>query len=227
MESTSSQRRARRSDALSAETIARAAIGILDAGGEEALTFRALANNLQTGPGAIYHHLANRSEILSAAANELISKAVAGARRHHPDGGIRALMLALFDAIDSHPWIGAQLAQAPWQPAVLEILESVGEHLDNLGVAEEHQFAAATSLVSFILGMASQYAAGARLPRDVDRDAVLRETARSWAAQGGTTTRPFARRVASQLADHDDREQFATGVEFILIGITSTTTPNR
>lgn len=227
MESTAPQRRARRSDALSAETIVRAAIGILDARGEEALTFRALADNLQTGPGAIYHHLSSKGAILGAAANELISRAVAGARRHHPDGGIRALMLALFDAIDTHPWIGAQLAQAPWQPAVLEILESVGEHLDDLGVAEHHQFTAATSLVNFTLGMASQYAAGARLPRDVDRNAVLRETARSWATAGGTTARPFAQRVARQLADHDDRQQFAEGVEFILIGITSTTAPNR
>ncbi|MFD1715378.1 TetR/AcrR family transcriptional regulator [Amnibacterium flavum] len=225
MEPNASQRRGRRPDALSASTIVGAAIGILDVGGESALTFRSLSEVLQTGPGAIYHHLANKGEILAAAAAEVITRAVSEARRDRADGGIRAVMLALFDAIDTHPWIGAQLAQAPWQPAVLEMLESIGEHLDGLGVEERHQFAAATSLVNFTLGMASQYAAGARLSRDSDRASFLQRIAKEWASESSAMTHPFARRMAGHLAEHDDRLQFTAGIEFILAGITSTAIP--
>jgi hypothetical protein len=33
----------------------------------------------------------------------------------------------MFDAIDAHPWVGAQLSREPWQSAMLQIFESVGE----------------------------------------------------------------------------------------------------
>ena len=42
-----------------------------------------------------------------------------------PREAIRALASGVFDAIDAHPWVGAQLSREPWQSAVLQILESV------------------------------------------------------------------------------------------------------
>jgi len=57
----------RRADALSKERIVEAAIEILDASGERALTFRALAAHLATGSGAIYWHVADKNELLAAA----------------------------------------------------------------------------------------------------------------------------------------------------------------
>jgi len=70
-------RAARRTDALSRELIVRAATEILDADGETALTFSALTRHLSTGYGAVYHHVANKSDLLAAAADEVI----AGGRR--------------------------------------------------------------------------------------------------------------------------------------------------
>ena len=43
---------------------------ILDDEGEAALTFRALSARLATGSGAIYWHVANKSELLAAATDE-------------------------------------------------------------------------------------------------------------------------------------------------------------
>jgi len=40
---------------------------MLDVAGESGLTFRALAAELRTGAGAIYWHVANKSELLVAA----------------------------------------------------------------------------------------------------------------------------------------------------------------
>ena len=161
---TKAQRTERRTDALSKERIVEAAIEILDADGESALTFRALAARLATGSGAIYWHVANKNELLAAATDDVIARVmtevVSGAE---PREAIRAIALGVFDAIDAHPWVGAQLAREPWQSAMLQIFESVGGQLQALGVPERAQFDCASALVNYILGLAGQYAADARL----------------------------------------------------------------
>src|SRR3954447_20548381 len=75
---TSGARRAeRRTDALSKERIVEAAIEILDTGGESALTFRALSARLSTGSGAIYWHVSHKRELLSAATDDVVARAMA------------------------------------------------------------------------------------------------------------------------------------------------------
>jgi hypothetical protein len=57
----------------------------------------------------------------------------------------------------------------PQQPAVLRILEDIGGQLQPLGVPERAQFDCASAILSYILGLAGQYAAGARLlPASLD-----------------------------------------------------------
>ena len=214
------QRTERRTDALSRERIVEAAIEILDTDGENALTFRALAARLATGSGAIYHHVASKNELLAAATNAVITQVMSGvAGGAEPQQAIRAIALGVFDAIDAHPWVGTQLSREPWQTAVLHVFEGIGEQLQALGVPERAQFDSASALVNYILGLAGQYAAGARLiPRDTNRTAFLATVAAQW-AQLDPTDYPFIHQVAAQLRDHDDREQFLAGIDLILAGI--------
>src|ERR1700729_1581999 len=219
---TKAQRAERRADALSKERIVEAAIEILDTDGESALTFRALASRLATGAGAIYWHVASKNELLAAATDDVIARVttevVSGAQ---PREAIRAIASGLFDAIDSHPWVGAQLSREPWQSAVLQILESVGEQLQALGVPERAQFDCASALVNYVLGLAGQYAAAARLlAGETDRSTFLATVAARW-AQLPSPAYPFMRQVATQLREHDDREQFLAGIDLILAGITT------
>jgi AcrR family transcriptional regulator len=214
------QRTERRADALSKERIVEAAIEILDADGESALTFRTLAARLVTGSGAIYHHVANKSDLLAATTDDVIARVmtdvVSGAE---PREAIRAIALGVFDAIDAHPWVGAQLSSEPWQSAVLQIFESVGRQLQALGVPERAQFDCASALVNYVLGLAGQYAAAARLlAPETDRSAFLATVADRW-AQLDPAQYPFMRQVAKQLREHDDREQFLAGIDLILAGI--------
>jgi AcrR family transcriptional regulator len=217
---TKAQRAERRSDALSRERIIAAAIEILDAGGESALTFRALAARLATGSGAIYHHVADKNDLLAATADSVIAGVLTGVvSGAEPRDVIRAIALGVFDAIDAHPWVGAQLSREPWQSAMLLILEGAGSQLQALGVPERAQFDCASALVSYILGLAGQYAAGARLlPRDADRTAFLGAVAARW-ARLDPAEYPFVRQVAAQLPGHDDRDQFLAGIDLILTGI--------
>jgi hypothetical protein len=136
-----------------------------------------------------------------------------------PREAIRAIASGVFDAIDAHPWVGAQLSREPWQSAVLQIFESFGGQLQALGVPERAQFNCASALLNYVLGLAGQYAAGARLiPRDTDRSAFLATVAARW-AQLDPAEYPFVRQVATQLPEHDDREQFLAGIDLILAGI--------
>jgi AcrR family transcriptional regulator len=217
---TKTQRAERRTDALSKERIVETAIEILDADGEGALTFRALAARLATGSGAIYWHVANKGELLVAATDDVIAGVMVGVvEGMEPLEVIRAIAVGVFDAIDVHPWVGAQLSREPSRSAMLEIFEGIGRQLQALGVPERALFDSASALVNYVLGVAGQNAANARvLGREMDRSAFLATVAARW-TQHDPADYPFVHQIATQLREHDDREQFLAGIDLILAGI--------
>ncbi len=218
--STKTPRTDRRTDALSKARIVEAAIEILDTDGESALTFRALSARLATGSGAIYWHVADKNELLAAATDAVIGRIMAElAGSAEPREAIRTLALGVFDTIDAHPWVGAQLFREPWRFAMLQILEQIGSRLDALGVPDRAQADAGSALVHYIVGVAGQNAANARISRPaIDRSDFLATVTDRW-AQLDAADYPFVRRMAVELRDHDDRAQFLAGIDLILAGI--------
>ncbi|MBX4176423.1 TetR/AcrR family transcriptional regulator [Streptomyces geysiriensis] len=213
----------RRADSLSKELIVQAAIEMLDSGGEKALTLRALTVRLSTGYGAIYHHVKDKNDLLATAADEVITGVMSGAvTEADPRTALRALTLGLFDAIDAHPWVGAEFSRQPWRPALLDFYEGIGRLLDALGVPETARFDAAGALVNYVLGVAAQNAANARLraDSDTDRETFLENAATRW-AQVDPGRYPFVHAAVTHLGEHDDREQFLVGVDIFLAGISS------
>ncbi|MFE1934760.1 TetR/AcrR family transcriptional regulator [Streptomyces sp. NPDC059474] len=235
---TRTRRTQRRTEALSRERIVEAAVELLDAAGEGGLTFRALTERLATGPGAIYWHVANKSELLDAVTDAVVAAALAvepaepaesagsAGSAEPPDSPqekIRAVALGLFDAIDEHPWLAAQLtaqlSRSLWGSVTPRILESIGRQVRALGVVEGSQFTVASALVHYILGAAGQNAANGRgLGPDVDRGEFLAAASRAW-QELDPEEYPFTRAVAEQMREHDDREQFLAGIDLILTGI--------
>ncbi|WP_284741089.1 TetR/AcrR family transcriptional regulator [Amycolatopsis sp. RTGN1] len=211
----------RRTDGLSQELIVKAAKELLDDGGETALTFRALTTHLSTGYGAIYHHVANKSDLLAAATDDVIASVMTGiVVDAEPREALRTVALGLFDAIDAHPWVGAQLSREPWRPALLAVYERIGGLLDALGVPERALFDAAGALVNYVLGVAGQNAANARVLTlgEADRSAFLAKVAAQW-ADLDPQRYPFVHKASAQLREHDDRDQFLAGVDIFLAGI--------
>jgi len=211
----------RRTDGLSKELIVKAATDLLDGGGEAALTLRALTTHLSTGYGAIYHHVANRGDLLAAATDDVIARVMTGVVIDaDPRDALRAVALGLFDTIDAHPWVGAQLSREPWRPALLEIYESVGRLLDAFGVPEQALVDAAGALVHYILGAAGQNAANSQILADseTDRSDFLSAVAARW-SRLDPDQYPFVHKAATQLREHDDREQFLAGVDIFLAGV--------
>lgn len=212
---------AKRADGLSREVIIKAATELLDGGGEAALTLRTLTTRLNTGYGAIYHHIADKNDVLAAATGDVIARVMAAViTDSDPREALRAVALGLFDAIDAHPWVGAQLSVEPWRPAVLEIYERIGRLLDAVGVPERALFDAAGALLNYVLGVAGQNAANTRVlaASNADRSAFLDTVAARW-TQLDPDLYPFVHKAARQLREHDDREQFLAGVDIFLAGI--------
>lgn len=205
----------RREEPLSRERIVAEAIALLDASGEDGLTFRALAERLQTGAGAIYWHVDGKDELLAVATDALVDATLAAAAA---DDGIRAIALGLFDAMDAHPWLGAQLSRAPWKDSTLRVFERIGRVMMADGVPRGVQFTAASSLVSYIVGVGSQNAANASRFPGTDREDFLGAAAAEWEALDADAY-AFTRSVAGALRAHDDRAEFLAGIDLFLAGI--------
>ncbi|MFT3696597.1 MAG: helix-turn-helix domain-containing protein [Kofleriaceae bacterium] len=206
--------------ALSQDRIVEAAIELLDKHGEDGLTFRDLADALATGAGAIYHHVANKDELLDAAATMAIAP-VLDVKKKKPAETIRALALAMFDLIDRRAWIGAALSRQAGQGAMTQIYERFGAQLVALGVPQKSLFYVASTLVNYVVGVATQNAALARsaqATKTISRDAMLNAAAEKWLALDPVQF-PVMHAMAAQLREHDDRAQFLAGIDLILAGI--------
>jgi AcrR family transcriptional regulator len=214
--------RPRQGESLTRERIIEASIKLLDSSGEEGLTFRALSERLATGPGAIYWHIANKSDLLSAACDAVIARAMDETVVTTPKETIRAVALGLFDAINEHPWVGSAITSSVGLSPIVRILEPVGMQIRALRVPDEQQWAAVGTLIAYILGVSKQNAANGQLARTrgFDRSDFLEAMATAW-SQLDPRQYPFARSVAGQFREHDDRVDFVSGIDLILKGIDS------
>lgn len=216
----------RRTSPLSRERIVDAAIDLLDTAGESGLTFRALSERLATGPGAIYWHVAGKSELLAAATDRAVTTALA-AGTAGPPGRIHDVALGLFDAIEAHPWLApqltAQISHTPSGPVTTRIFEAIGRQVHALDAPASSWFTATSALMHYILGAAGQNAANLVRARslgpEVDRSAYMDTVAGAW-KQLSPEDYPFTRAVADQGLDHDGRVQFLAGIDLIIAGVT-------
>ncbi|WP_372530397.1 TetR/AcrR family transcriptional regulator [Xanthomonas sp. NCPPB 3005] len=211
----------RREASLSREQIVEASIALLDSGGEGGLTFRALSERLATGPGALYWHVADKRDLLTAACDAIVARTLhAPSADATPEAAIRALALGMFDAIDAHPWMGSALNRAPGELPIVRIVERIGQQLRALGVPDHEQWAAVSALLSYILGVAGQNAANTQLARTrgIVRSDFLDAVATAWSRLDADAY-PFVRGMAGQLRMHDDRMDFLAGIDLILHGV--------
>lgn len=220
----------RRNQVLAREQIIATAIELLDAGGEGALTVRALTECLATGSGAIYYHVGARDELLDAATETVIISALAA--KPSPAAGtpgdeMRGAALALFDAVAEHRWLATRLTlqviRNPTGPVTVGIFERIGRQVEASGVPRASWFHATSTLVHYILGAVSQNARikghTSGIQPDVDREEFVDATSTAW-QKLDPADYPFMHAIVDQAREHDDREQFLTGVAIFLDGLT-------
>jgi AcrR family transcriptional regulator len=217
----------RREESLSRGQIIEASIELLDGSGEGGLTFRTLSERLATGPGAIYWHIANKSDLMTAACDAIIARTMKAPLASVTSGAtpqaiIRLLALAMFDAIDAHPWVGSALTRAPGQPPMVRIVEHIGQQIQALGVPKKKHWVTVSALLNYILGVGGRNAANGQFARaqGLDRSDFLETVSTIW-SQLDPEEYPFARSMAAQIRTHDDRRDFLAAIDLILRGIDS------
>ncbi|MEI2778476.1 MAG: helix-turn-helix domain-containing protein [Tetrasphaera sp.] len=207
---------------LSRNVVVGAAIALLDSAGESALTFRALAAELHTGVGGIYHYVASKDEVLDAATNEILGRVVAAADLPaDPYEALRVLSMDLYLAMQAHPWSGAYLMRdTGMQPNSMRLFELFGRQVMRLNLTPRQTFDAVSSLVSFVVGVGAEMRQlpAEKMVEGKTQAEYLQEIAQEWRSLDPEEF-PFVHAVADEFATHDDVEQFRAGVDLFLAGL--------
>ena len=207
----------RRADPLSREIVVAAAVALLDEHGERGLTFRLLAERLNTGPGALYWHVAHKDELVALAADQVLGQALAAPGP--AADGLRALAIAVFDALGRHPWAASHVTAPATLENALRLFDRIGTLVARTGLPAQRHFAVSTAIFYYVTGVSAQIIApGTTVGAAAGREAVLAQIAESW-EQLDPVDYPFLTRSTADLRDHDDRDQFTAGLDLLLDGL--------
>lgn len=91
-----------------------AALTLLDEGGGQGLTMRALATRLGVTPMSLYHHVEDRAGLLRALSDRVYAEVLEGAvGRADPRADIQAILIRYHDAVRRHPQLTLAIFAAP------------------------------------------------------------------------------------------------------------------
>lgn len=218
--------RGRQRASHSLDTVLAEAIAILDESGEPGLTFRALATRLGGGVASIYWYVSSRDELLDRATEEVMGRVLE--ESEHLTGGsdpvaaLRALAVALFDEFVRRPWFGQfMLRNTGSQTNSMAMYERIGQQLMLLDLTPRQRFHAASSLVSYVVGVAIDLAQPPPpefLASGLERLEFLAAMADRW-RELDPEDYPFVHQIADEMAVHDDLEVFRSGLDLLLDGL--------
>lgn len=168
MGATSKPRRGR-PPRLTRDRIVEAALALVDRGGTDGLTMRALARELGVDPMAVYRHVRDKDDLLGAMCDQLLVELPP----IDPDGPwepqVRRLAVEIRKRFAARPALLPALMSAPVTPMSLVLASDAVTLLVRAGLAPRDAAAAFGAVFSYVLGFAVIEAA---IPPPADRDAL-------------------------------------------------------
>lgn len=147
----------RRREPLSRERVLHAAVAVADAGGIAALTIRTLAARLNVKPMAVYHHVANKSEILDGIVDLVFSEIELPPADADWQAQMRVRASSARQVLRRHPWaIGLLESRTTPGPATLRHHDATIGMLRRAGFSVEMTGHAYALLDSYVYGFALQ-----------------------------------------------------------------------
>lgn len=140
---------------LSRERVLDGAVAVADAGGIAALTIRSLADKLGVKPMSVYHHVANKDEILDSIVDLVFREIDLPAPDDDWRTGMRRRAVSARQALRRHPW-AIQLLQSRTSPgpATLRHHNAVIGSLRRAGFSVEMTAHAFALIDSYVFGFA-------------------------------------------------------------------------
>lgn len=175
-------RSARRAVApLSTAAIVDAALDLARTDGLAAVTMRAVADALDTGPMSLYRHVADRRTLLIAMLDEVAADvcAVLPTLAGPPRARVTAIMSAMHDAFRADPWVVPVIAtEGLAGPRILPVVDALFGALLDAGLGERQAVEGYALLFQFTYGEAINHQRegttfGQRMVRDADPDAFV------------------------------------------------------
>jgi AcrR family transcriptional regulator len=110
---------------LNRDRVLRAAVGLADSHGIEALSMRRLAEELGVVPMALYKHVANKDELLDGMVEVIVAEIDPPTPDTEWKAAVRLRVLSARQMLLRHPWARSVLeSRTTHTPAVLDYLES-------------------------------------------------------------------------------------------------------
>jgi AcrR family transcriptional regulator len=215
---------------LSREEVVGAAVRILRAEGEAALTLRRLAVDLGVGVASLYWWVESREVLMDLALDVVLGDLVAAPAEAVPRGDeplwvsqVRSIAEQMYAQFRVHPWAANQmLRSADRGPNTLRGWERISAVYAAGGFAPRQSFLAMSTVLTFVLGMAVQEAINREGVSDdeleVRREEALRESG-EFLSNLDPEEFPHLREIGPVFATHVQQEQFDAGLEAILVGL--------
>jgi AcrR family transcriptional regulator len=145
---------------LSRERVLSGALEVADAGGITALTIRSLADKLGVKPMSVYHHVANKDEILDCIVDLVFSEIELPSADGDWRTGMRRRAISARAALRRHPW-AIQLLQSRTNPgpATLRHHNAIIGALRGAGFSVQMTAHAFALIDSYVFGFALSEAA--------------------------------------------------------------------
>lgn len=204
---------------LSRELILSTAIELIDAQGDDALTFRQLGKMLGSDPTAVYRYFRNKDELLLAMADELI----AGAIQTLPDSDdwrvmMRSIAVEGYRSAIQHPRLAVLIASRTTQgEAEAAAIERVLATLNRAGFDPEESVTIWRAFADSMLAWGGLTSAFMTLPVDVQAKDVNAWTGTY--ASADPVRFPHLHQAAPHIAASADKDFFTDAMELMLDGI--------
>ncbi len=203
---------------LSRERVLRTAIAIADASGSSALTMRSLAQALQVKPMAVYHHVANKEEILDGIIDLVFSEIDLPPADVDWRAAMRQRAIAARNVLSLHPWaIPLMESRTNPGPATLRQHDAVIGTLRRAGFSIQMTAHAYSLLDSYLYGFTLQESVS--LPFDAT---TAPELAEKVLAQFPTDEYPHLVELATEHVlqpGYDYGHEYEFGLDLILDGL--------
>jgi AcrR family transcriptional regulator len=142
---------------LSKERVIVEAVALADENGIGALTMRKLADRLHVEPMSLYHHVANKDEILDGMIDVVFREIELPSNDVHWKTAMRARAVSARDTLRRHPWANGRMeSRTTPGPATLRHHDAVLGCLRNAGFTIELTAHAYSAIDSYLYGFAMQ-----------------------------------------------------------------------
>lgn len=201
---------------LSRDRVLRAAIELADAGGLESLSMRRLAQALGVEAMSLYHHVANKDDLLNGIVDIVVGEAELPSPGAPWKPALRHTAISIHEVLRRHPW-AARLVLSADSSARLRYMEAILGTLRRGGFSPEETDHAYHALDSHIMGF-SLWLVGMNLDTTVDVKALAAEFMERMSREHMPYLVEHAG-VHLQPRRPDDEGDFVFGLDLILDGL--------